>query len=573
MRKYLRTNPHLFTKVKNGIPIYSQNMMPVQGLNTCKTLPYDTYENRYVKWMIERLIYKLTDLMHQIISEDHRWKRSPDEALIANIERKISQLKQQLNHPFWSNIGTLDQFSMSLVLQMAPGYRDAFQIYLTVSRGLMLQGTFYRMSMKDIARLYEYWTFLKLNSILAKRYTLLRQNLVQVNNNGLYVYLLENRNAKNVFEHPVTKEKIVLSYQNSHASLPTTAQEPDTMLRIEKKGKDYTFNYIFDAKYRIDYAQEGSTYQRKYESPGPMEGDINTMHRYRDAIVAANDGEYERTSFGAYVLFPWHDEHKYQQHHFYQSIDQVNIGGLPFLPDATKLVETFVERLIDKSPEEIHQEGILPKGAKEIWKFTLDDKVLVGLVATTNHYKTFIQGKYYAFSAKQLKQNWHEVNYVALYLSKDVTETNGVKVYGKINNIIVEDETVYFYVHQWVNLPSVIKPVGYGIGNYIITTLNALKEAKELPELFMKNKADMILWRMLQRIADQIKLELDTTMMDDASRIMKYRIKNITIICDERKSILLLTNLNERKIFAFDDLYKNPSYVFKQLVKMLYEMR
>src|SRR5699024_7001986 len=112
-------------------------------------------------------------------------------------------------------------------------YRE-LSILVYQLQGLMLQGTFYRMSMKDIARLYEYWTFLKLNSILAKRYTLLRQNLVQVNNNGLYVYLLENRNAKNVFEHPVTKEKIVLSYQNSHASLPTTAQEPDTMLRIEK---------------------------------------------------------------------------------------------------------------------------------------------------------------------------------------------------------------------------------------------------------------------------------------------------------------------------------------------------
>ena len=43
--------------------------------------------------------------------------------------------------------------------------------------------------------------------------------------------------------------------------------------------------------------------------------------------------------FGAYVLFPYADEDKYKEHHFYKSIDTVNIGGLPFLPGATALVE------------------------------------------------------------------------------------------------------------------------------------------------------------------------------------------------------------------------------------------
>ena len=66
-----------------------------------------------------------------------------------------------------------------------------------------------------------------------------------------------------------------------------------------------------------------------------------------------NDGPYERTAFGAYVLFPWSDEDIYQEHHFYKSINEVNIGALPFLPNATDLVEQFVERLIEKSPEEI----------------------------------------------------------------------------------------------------------------------------------------------------------------------------------------------------------------------------
>ena len=46
-------------------------------------------------------------------------------------------------------------------------------------------------------------------------------------------------------------------------------------------------------------------------------------------------GPYDRTMFGAYVLFPYSDEEKYKDHDFYKSIGTVNIGCLPFLPSAT----------------------------------------------------------------------------------------------------------------------------------------------------------------------------------------------------------------------------------------------
>ena len=134
---------------------------------------------------------------------------------------------------------------------------------------------------------------------------LLSQDIVQVNREGLFVNLEANRTAKRVFQHPVTKEKIELTYQKYEKNLPTIPQKPDTMLTIEKKGKDYSYNYVFDAKYRIDYAQEDSYYKTRYKTPGPLEEDINTMHRYRDSLVIMNDGPYERTAFGAYVLFPW----------------------------------------------------------------------------------------------------------------------------------------------------------------------------------------------------------------------------------------------------------------------------
>lgn len=398
---------------------------------------------------------------------------------------------------------------------------------------------------------------------------MISQDIIQVNREGLFVNLEVNKTAERVYQHPVTKERIILTYQKYEGNLPTISQKPDTMLSISKKGKDYTFNYIFDAKYRIDYAQEGSSYRKNYKTPGPMEDDINTMHRYRDSIVAANNGPYERTAFGAYVLFPWFDEQSYMEHHFYKSIDKVNIGGLPFLPNATTLVEQFVERLIDVGPEEIQKEGILPKGTLEVWKSSLEESVLVGLVSTEEEYLNCIQKGSYSMSLVRLRKGWQEAKYVALYVKNGVASNKGVTVYGEIDQLHWESESIRFEVKHWNHLREVIKPVGYGVANYMMTTLSALKEAKELPELFMKSKDEMILWRLLRRVSDRIKVDLDALNLDEAEGVKEYRIKDISVLLDASEKQIQLQNTQKKEIFSLSQLNKNPTTVFKVLVKML----
>lgn len=564
-RSYLRKRAHLFADVKNGIAIHDRTVMPVKGIRLRKELTHDTLENRFVKWMIERLTHKLTGLLEAIERKNEPVEPKPNEELIAEITGMKKKLEKKLQQSFWQRIGKLDRSVMSLVLQMAPGYRDAFQIYLTVSKGLVLNGLVYRMSLKDVAQLYEYWTFLKLGQILARKYTLVSQDIVQVRRDGLFVNLDSNQQAQRVFRHPVTNEEIILTYQKSESLLPTVSQKPDTTLSIEKKGKDYKYDYIFDAKYRIDYAQEGSSYKNKYLAPGPMEEDINTMHRYRDAIVAANDGPYERTAFGAYVLFPWNDEDSYQEHLLYKSIDKVNIGGLPFLPNATDLVERFVERLIDKNPEELQKEGILPIGTLEEWRSSLEEMVLVGLVADEEDYVRFKQNRYYALEERFLRKGWQEAKYVALYVKHGVAKENGVTLYGRISDVRWENQHVHFEVEHWTRLSPVIKPVHYGIATYMMTTLNHLKEAKELPELFMKSRKEMALWRTLRRVSDQIKLELDAINVDQATKIKKYHIeeKDISFMIEGENLVILKPG--KRSVLPLKTLKNHPSAVFKQL--------
>ena len=570
-RSYLRKKPHLFVKAANGIDIGGTAVMPVKGMRVRKELTNDTLENRYVKWMMERLIHKLDSLLEAVEKElnkkTERGEQAHYEEWMDDIAVMKKKLEKKLDQPFWRRMGRLDRSLMSLVLQMASGYRDAFQIYLTVSKGLVLQGRLYRMSVKDVAQLYEYWTFLKLGQILARKYTMVSQDIVQVRRDGLFVNLETNKQARRVFRHPVTNEEIILTYQKSVRSLPTVSQRPDTMLSIEKKGKDYHYNYIFDAKYRIDYAQEGSSYKENYRMPGPMEEDINTMHRYRDAIVAANDGPYERTAFGAYVLFPWNDEESYQEHHFYKSINKVNVGGLPFLPNATTLVEGLVERLIEKNPEELQKEGILPIGTLEEWRSSLEEKVLVGLVADRSNYVRFIQNRFYWLPERVLRKGWQEARYVALYVKQGVAGENGVALYGRICDVRWEGRRARFEVEHWIPLPRLIKPVRYGIATYLMTTLNQLKEAEELPELFMKSKEEMALWRTLRRVSDRIQLELDAENVDEATRVKEYRIRDISIAIEGGQ--LVFHKDGDKRTVPAETLKTNPTAVFRMLVNML----
>lgn len=568
-RSYLSKRPHLFAEVERGIPVGDKQFLPVSGMKIKKEVKYDTNENRYVKWMMKRLIHKLEDLELTIRERNARFEQEEDLQLMEKIERMSTQLERKLKQPFWARIGKLDRSIMSLVMQMAPSYRDAFQIFIKISKGLVLRGQVYQMSVKDVATLYEYWTFLKLGQILGRHYELKSQDVVKVNQSGLFVILDANRTAKRVYQHPVTKEEIILTYQKYEGPLPTVNQKPDTMLSIEKKGRDYKYNFIFDAKYRVDYAQEGSYYERRYSTPGPVEEDINTMHRYRDAIVAEKDGPYARTSFGAYVLFPWFNEQAYQHHHFYKSIDKVNIGGLPFLPNATVIVERFVQRLIDMGPEQIQKEGILPRGTIEEWQSSLSETVLVGLVDSPEAYRRFIRKRRYTRPLSKLKKGWQKASYIALYVKQGITTKNGVFIYGKIKNVSVKKRHIIFTVDVWENLPRVIKPVQYGISNYILTTLDALKESTELPELFMKSQEEVHLWRMLRRISDQIKTELDDRRVDHATSVKKYRIKDIKILMQKENGEIILENERVQNVISIEKIERNPTAVFRELLDML----
>lgn len=334
-----------------------------KALAVKKHVTYNTKENQITKFMLQNTVRRLENFKIQY----SKLFRETDEEVIFNIEKMIHSIQRRSNTGFLKEVDVLPpNSSMSLVFNMAPGYRDLFKQYLLLQHGLSITGSVFNISMKDMAVLYEYWCFIKLNSILKQKYLLKSQDIIKHNGKGLFVSLVKGVSSNVKYLNEETNEEMVLSYNPKEVNVPTVNQKPDNVLKLEKVGSQVNYEYIFDAKYRINPAVEGSYYKNLYKLPGPQEDDINTMHRYRDSIVCANENYvYQRKMFGAYVLFPYKNEEEYKAHHFYNSIGKVNVGGLPFLPSSTKLVEQLLNELIQENADHAFNRATLPIGIEE----------------------------------------------------------------------------------------------------------------------------------------------------------------------------------------------------------------
>src|SRR6056297_1852845 len=418
---------------KNSRHYDKELKLPEKMLAVEKKLSYDNFENKFIKWSFSELIKRLKHF------KSNYWnsKMNPDEELITKIDKMIRKLKLKLKHSFLSEVGELQKIdSISLVLQMAPGYKELYKYYLMLLKGLSLNGDIFQLSIKELWQLYEYWTFLKLNRLLQDKYKMLKNNIIELDYSGINVTLSKGASAEVEYQNPVTGEIFTLSYNTQTGDGITTNQKPDNILSLTKNDSEHQYKFIFDAKYRLNQAEKGTSYGSRYDYiPGPEESDINTMHRYRDAVAAEMGADYRRTMVGAYVLFPYHDQEKFKEHKFYQSIEQVNIGAFPFLPGSTELLANFLENIIDESAQSNFDRNLLPAAADEFRpqpEFKVD--LLVGSLSSRKQLQFLLDKNLYYLPLQQTILNYN-LEYVAIFQSKaKFGKRSGIRYYGKIKD-------------------------------------------------------------------------------------------------------------------------------------------
>ncbi|WP_411345264.1 DUF2357 domain-containing protein [Paenibacillus sp. WLX1005] len=548
---------HPITPARGTIQIGGEAYRPTRLLDTVKHLSYDTAENRLLRWMLERIMGKLVQLRDQYVqlSKPSNFRsRSYDEHFAMQVNQMMRRMERMLDAEWLQALTPMRSMSISLVMQMAPGYREMYRYYLTLLKGLSIQSDVLRLSMKEISELYEYWCFLKLNELMASKYQLVQQDVIRLNHAGLFVTLDTGKQSRMQYRHPRTGEIFVLYYNRSSQQrwLPTLPQRPDNVLSLRKldAGLEKEYSFIFDAKYKLDVAEPGSEYHRRYKFPGPQEDDINTMHRYRDAIVhlaedhTAEDvtSRYERSMYGAYVLFPYGNEQQYKQHHFYQSVRKINVGALPFLPNATSLVEQFLDELIADSPEKAYERATVPQRTDEYYTDVMQQRqrnMLVGSVRGSEQVELALEHRFYHVPLRNLGdvQQVTSLEYVAMYQSKRLfgAELAGIRYYGRVTGWQIvqrrqiaelprdekRDEQLYvkFTVDAWQQLEQAIMPGGQGIYTLLYTSKYMFDRAWELAELRLDSEQQLREWREKRR-QGRVKVTLDQHYVDQAEQVL-----------------------------------------------------
>ena len=574
--KWLVNHPEYVQKRAAGIAV--SKVLAVR-----KQITYDTVENQFAKFILNSTVKQLQDFKRRYLESADK----VDSVVVDKATSMISAIKRAVSTSFLEDVSEYKATqSMSLVFEMAPGYRELYKYHLMLKRGLSINGDVFKVSMKDTAQLYEYWCFIKLVSIMKKQdYRLFTDDVIKVDKSGVTVTLVKGRASEVKFVNPRTGEKITLTYNPAERNTPTVSQKPDNVLTLEKVGAEREYKYVFDAKYRIE-ARPDSYYPDA--NVGPKLDDINTMHRYRDAIVydsgSASRFVFKKEMFGAYVLFPYGDEKKYEDHHFYRSIDTVNIGGLPFLPGATRLVEKMLGELVADSEESAFERASLPAGIEK--RLSQVDwarqDVLVGSFRKIEQFNINLKDGYYYVPAKNFDTDKLPIRYVALYQSAKLFGANaGIRYYGEVltttrvkrKQIPVPmsgnngDESYYvFRVREWkiLNTPIVVKEEGVSEPKY--TNMFLLTHCTHSYELFNVRSEEQF------RLLHELKRMFDHTEMNAKGNDPLYRI-------DDKHSILVhegcfdIINENGERLFdpplRVSDFSRHPRYYFNLIAEKL----
>ena len=549
-----------------------------RALAVRKQVSYDTKENQLTKYILLSTARKLESFKKNYL----KLQRKEDQAVIAKIDGMVRELNRRCNTTFWADVEAKEASSgMSLVFSMAPGYRDLYKYYLMLLRGLSITGDVFNISVKDLALLYEYWCFIKLNSMMKDRYELISQDIVKVQGNGLFVSLVKGSSSKVKYRNSENGEVITLSYNPKSGQVPTVAQKPDNVLSLEKKtvnqvGKKVKYEYVFDAKYRVNPALEGSDYYNTIShTPGPETDDINTMHRYRDAIVYHNGADpYERTMFGAYVLFPYANKEEYRNHKFFESIEKVNIGGLPFLPSETSMVQDMLDALIADSPDSAFERATLPRGIEDkLAKIDWNQRdVLVGALRNRAQLDTCLKYKFYHIPASKIRDADLPIHYVAIYQSINIFGREaGIRYYGEVTKTSAvkrrdireipknSDEAYYrFEIKEWkeLNIPLVAKEVR---DFPFFTNMFLLQHCPDVPDLHISSEEEYRLYIEVRRLANVASVN-----ETDAEPGFKYDDKTIIM---ENGDIVVLKDGTKIEQISIETFMRKPRESMRVIAK------
>ncbi|WP_199426981.1 DUF2357 domain-containing protein [Thermaerobacillus caldiproteolyticus] len=322
-----------------------------------KKTDLNTDENKYIKYLIRTIIKKGNTWISYIKnSENKSLIELREEHFFKLIQSNFKKLTKIVKNDFWSKV---EDNSEALKNKTNFIFHDEFmkfeKLVKLTKKGVTLQQkgnrSIFTVSMDD---LYEYWTFCKLAEIVSGILYNDEKRLALKIKTDAFRAILETGQASKIYidkgislsTNRLFKTDLTATYFS-----PFVSQKPDLVFEIKN---NHQLN-ILDAKYKLDIAlrvQNGykslsnkdliSLDLSQYSTDDilylPKDEDINTMHRYKDAIqtnLIENGHKVTKKAVNrGIILYPHkpshQDENRFKE--YLQRIDLFKIGAIPLAP-------------------------------------------------------------------------------------------------------------------------------------------------------------------------------------------------------------------------------------------------
>lgn len=314
----------------------------------------NTRENRFVKFTLDRICRRLDAIFTRIRAKAANPKSEIDPSELQELNGYQSRLRKLANSSLLRSLKGEPLRNESIVLQKKTGYAQIYRYWLMLQKGIELfEGSNY-IGVRPIWELYELWCFLKMRSMVAEILELHFENPEEIIETPIVmIEPFSDSKAEHTITYFYGSDVVKLHYQHTYnrrsgeIHTATTDNRPDIVLAIMKPDK-MELTYLYDAKYRVtdddrlsrEDAEEIQHLKLKGADYPPSDA-INQMHRYRDAIYYGEDrltraGFAAKEIIGGYILFPGRgDDESIKERYYYKSIETVNIGAFPLLPNHT----------------------------------------------------------------------------------------------------------------------------------------------------------------------------------------------------------------------------------------------
>lgn len=494
----------------------------------------DTMEHRWIRRQLTD-IRRTLGLLHKSlgdVSETGERSRATQRSL-RSMENRISQLLRL--EPIAEANGSVPGEFASLQLVSAPGYKETYRLCMLLKFGLRLEGDVYRLSVKDLNVLYEYWVFLSIVQLLREPNVSNAdlRDLFKLNRSSLQVRLLEGRRQSvDCVNSKDRKISVTYNFQYDADAVTLIPQKPDIIIRYEEVGWPQIL-LVCDAKYRIDASEE---YRQQFGSFGPPRDAVNVLHRYRDAILEIEKepgatGVPKHVVVQAVAAFPYAETQpqEFQSSRLWQSIDRFGIGAIPALPSNLSYMRQWLVQAFQKGGWAMADRVIphLAEGRSRDWRVAASEPVLIGVLRSpgaAEHLDWIKRERTYYQPRTKSQRRQFFVKQVALYVPLGMNEPNGIRYVADVEQIDVVDRSEIptpwpakhnqpMVLYRLGPVRALANPIGLASqetmsGHWRWTTRLGLQRALTLGEVGLETEPE---WRLLEwlrsnHIVPEIKL-------------------------------------------------------------------